>query len=245
MVCHGLSQQQMEAAWKPFLDWAAARGSDYRMETPPLFLALPASRFWDPAFLKSLPGLVLQDPRPGASPDNVFWASNLGEAGQVLHAYQSAWLPKRLLEPAAQASLVDALVASSSEWSVTLHFNKGLAGGSPYALQATAQTATSPEVLDSFALVICASEGPPAWPGVPGHEPDVARGRADAAGVTRAMRPIRSLVPNAGAYVSEADYFQRDWQRSYWGANYPRLAAIKRRYDPGNLFHGHQTVEPA
>ncbi len=49
----------------------------------------------------------------------------------------------------------------------------------------------------------------------------------------------------AGAYVSEADYFQRDWQQAYWGANYPRLAAIKRRYDPGNLFHGHQTVEPA
>jgi FAD/FMN-containing dehydrogenase len=59
------------------------------------------------------------------------------------------------------------------------------------------------------------------------------------------MRPIRALVPGAGAYVSEADYFQMDWQRSYWGANYARLAAIKRKYDPQNLFRGHQTVEPA
>ena len=244
MVCHSLSQQQMESAWKPFLDWVAAR-SDYTMERPPLFLALPANRFWDPAFLKSLPGLVLQDPRPGASPDNVFWASNLGEAGQVLQSYQSAWLPKRLLEPAGQRELADSLVAASNEWSVTLHLNKGLAGGSPYALESTAATATSPEVLDSFALLISASEQEPAWPGIPDHEPDLALGRSNAAAVTRAMAPIRALVPGAGAYVSEADYFQRDWQRSYWGANYPRLAAIKRKYDRENLFRGHQTVEPA
>lgn len=245
MVCHGLSQLQMEAVWKPLLDWIAGKGGDYRMDRPPLFLALPANRFWDPAFLKSLPGLVLQDPRPGASPDNVFWASNLGEAGQVLQAYQSAWLPKGLLEPGRQASLVDALIASSSRWSVTLHVNKGLAGGSRYALEATAGTSTSPEVLDAFALVICASEQGPAWPGMKGHEPDIAQGRRNAAGVTAAMQPIRALVPGAGAYVSEADYFQRDWQRSYWGAHYPRLAAIKRKYDPMNLFHGHQTVEPS
>ena len=244
MVCHSLSQAQMEAAWKPFLDWVGGN-PDFRMERPPLFLPLPANRFWDPAFLKSLPGLVLQDPRPGASPDNVFWASNLGEAGQVLQSYQSSWLPKRLLEPNRHGSLAAALVAASSEWSITLHLNKGLAGGSRYALEATANTATSPEVLDAFALIICASEQEPAWPGIPGHEPDLAQGRRNAAGVTRAMAPIRALAPGAGAYVSEADYFQRDWQQAYWGANYPRLAAIKRKYDPSNLFRGHQTVEPA
>lgn len=245
MVCHGLSQQQMEAAWKPFLDWIGGRGDEYRMDRPPLFMALPAKRFWDPAFLKSLPGLVLQDPRPGASPDNVFWASNLGEAGQVLQAYQSAWLPQALLKPPRQGALVAALIASSRIWSVTLHLNKGLSGGSRYALEASAETATSPEVLDAFALVICASEQEPAWPGIPGHEPDLAQGRSNAAGVTRAMQPIRALVPGAGAYVSEADYFQRDWQGSYWGSHYARLQAIKRKYDPTNLFHGHQTVEPA
>ena len=245
MVCHGLSEEQIAAAWKPLVDWIAARDRDYEMVSAPFFIAIPGAKFWDPAFLRSLPGLVLQDPRPGVSPDNIFWASNLGEAAQVLHAYQSAWLPSALLAPERQASLVDALVAASNEWSISLHTNKGLAGGSRYALDASGQTATSPEVLDAFALLISAAEGPPAWPGIPGHEPDVAQGRRDAAGVTRAMRPIRALVPNAGAYVSEADFFQQDWQRSYWGKHYGRLARIKRRYDPDNFFHGHQTVEPA
>lgn len=245
MVCQGLSEAQIRDSWKPFVDWVRARPADYRLEPEPLFIAIPGRRFWDPDYLKTLPGLVLQDPRPGASPDNIFWASNLGEAGQVLHAYQSAWLSRDLLKPDRRDALVDALVAASSEWSITLHTNKGLAGGSRYALESTAATATSPEVLDAFALVICAADAPPAWPGIAGHEPDVAQGRKEAAAVTRAMQPIRAIAPGAGAYVSEADYFQKDWQRSYWGEHYSRLAAIKRRYDPQNLFHGHQTVEPA
>ena len=245
MVCHSLSQAQIEAVWRPFLAWIAERPADYRLASDPAFVALPGKSFWNPEVLRSLPGLTLQDPRPGASPDNLFWTGNLGEAGQVLHAYQSAWLPKQLLEPARQPALVDALIAAADEWTVTLHVNKGLAGGTSEALAATAETAMSPQVLNAFALLICAAEGPPAWTGIPGHEPDVADGRRDAAGVTRAMAPIRTLVPGAGAYVSEADYFQRDWKQAYWGEHYARLAQVKRKYDPNNLFHGHQTVEPA
>jgi FAD/FMN-containing dehydrogenase len=123
--------------------------------------------------------------------------------------------------------------------------NKGLGGGSEEALAATRETATNPEVLDAFALVICAAEQKPAWPGIPGHEPKVAAGRAEAAGVTKAMREIYALAPNAGAYMSESDYFQKDFKRAYWGRNYPRLAAAKRRYDPKWLFRGRNCVEPS
>lgn len=242
MVCHGLSQAEIEAAWKPLLGWIGERKSDYRFTMQPAFLAVSGRRFWDPEFLRSIPGLVLHDPRPGAPASNIFWTSNLGEAAQVLHAYQSAWLPKDLLKPERQVSLVNALVSASREWSVTLHTNKGLGGGSDDALRSTAQTAMNPEVLDAFALIICAAEGPPAWPGIPGHEPDVHQGRKDAAAVTRAMAPIRALAPKAGAYASEADYFQRDWKHAYWGSHYARLEQIKGKYDPDNLFHGHQTV---
>jgi FAD/FMN-containing dehydrogenase len=245
MLCHGLSQEEVVRTWAPFVDWVKARPEAYAFKGDPLFFALPARAFWDPATLRDIPGVVLHDDRPGAPADNLYWASNRGEAGQVLHAYQSAWLPNALLAPSRRGQLADALIRAAEVWSVTLHTNKGLGGGSPAAIAAARETATNPEVLDAFALVICAAEEPPAWPGIPGHEPNIAEGRREAAQVTRAMKPLLALAPNAGAYVSESDYFQRDWQRAHWGAHYPRLAAAKRRYDPAWLFHGHHCIEPA
>ena len=54
-----------------------------------------------------------------------------------------------------------------------LHFNKGLAGAAPEAIDAAKNTAINPAVLDAFALLICAAMEPPAYPGIPGHEPDL------------------------------------------------------------------------
>ena len=45
-----------------------------------------------------------------------------------------------------------------------------------------------------------------------------------------------------GAYVSESNYFEKDWQQAYWGSNYPRLAEIKKKYDPDGLFFVHNGV---
>jgi FAD/FMN-containing dehydrogenase len=53
---------------------------------------------------------------------------------------------------------------------------------------------------------------------------------------------LRAIVPNGGAYVSESDFFQQDWQHAYWGSNYARLAAIKKKYDPTGLFFVHNGV---
>ena len=47
---------------------------------------------------------------------------------------------------------------------------------------------------------------------------------------------------NAGSYVSESNYFERNWQRSFWGPNYPRLLAVKQKYDPEGLFFVHHGV---
>jgi FAD/FMN-containing dehydrogenase len=60
--------------------------------------------------------------------------------------------------------------------------------------------------------------------------------------VAEAMAVIRSVSPESGSYVNESDFFEDDWQHSYWGDHYPRLAEIKRRYDPGNLFTVHHGV---
>ena len=242
MVCHGLEQAAITAVWKPLLSWMAERSTDYTMQGEPMIIAVPARRFWDPAFLRSVPGIVIGDDRPGAPASNVFWATNLGEAGQVLHAYESMWLPQRLLGRDQRPSLVQALIAGSAGWDVTLHVNKGMAGGAPEAIAACRDTATNPQVLDAFALVICAADAPPAWPGIPGHEPDEQKGAKEASRVREAMVPIRRLATGAGTYMSEASYADPDWRSAYWGEHHARLVAIKRRYDPDNLFRGHHTV---
>ena len=60
--------------------------------------------------------------------------------------------------------------------------------------------------------------------------------------VQAAMKALRACAPGAGSYVNETDYFQEDWQHAFWGPNYPRLARIKRRYDPDGLFTVHHGV---
>jgi len=57
-----------------------------------------------------------------------------------------------------------------------------------------------------------------------------------------AMGELRKLVPDGGSYVSETNFFESDWQRSFWGANYPRLQAVKAKYDPDGLFFVHHGV---
>lgn len=50
------------------------------------------------------------------------------------------------------------------------------------------------------------------------------------------MPALRSLEPDMGAYVNEADADEPAWQQSFWGSSYGRLAEIKGRWDPDGLF---------
>lgn len=243
MMFQGLDGEQARFVWAPLFAWIGERPDDFTFAGEPAIIAAAGRSLWDPDFLRSIPGVVKSDDRAGASASSVFWSADAGEAGQVLYAYQSTWLPARLLERQEQAALVDALVAASAAWPVSLHTNKGLAGGTDSAIAMTRDTATNPAVLDAFALLICAANAPPAWPGIPGYEPNLVRGRVEAAQVARAMAPIRALVPGAGTYMSESDYFERDWKQAYWGEHYPQLAATKRHYDPSSTFRTHNGVE--
>ena len=160
----------------------------------------------------------------------------------MLHAYQSAWLPASLLQAEKRESLCDALFAASRHWQIALHVNKGLAGAPAEAIAASRDTAMNPAVLDAFALVIAGAQEAPAYPGIAGHEPDAPRARRRAKALDDAMAELRRLVPNAGSYVSESNFFEADWQRAFWGSNYPRLQAAKQRYDPDGLFFAHHGV---
>jgi hypothetical protein len=241
MLFQGLTAAQAEQTWAPLFGWVAARTADYTL-TKPVFLTFPAQDFWNPAVVGQTPGLVVPDKLPGAPSYYYYWATNAGEVGQWLHAYQSTWLSQRLLDPGRRPALVDALVRASQLWQVTLECNKGLAGAPANALQWTADTSMNPAVLDSFALAQTGADESPAYPGIPGHEPDVTLGRQEANIAAAAMAPLKALSPQPASYLNETDYFQDDWQTAFWGGNYARLLRVKDHYDPDGLFFVHHGV---
>ena len=239
----GLDQAQAEAIWQPFFAWIPAAGDDYNFIQPVRILAGPMRHRWDPDFLRTrLPGAVQTDNRPGAPRDNIYWTANLAEAGHYIFGYESVWLPATLLAAHRRDTLAKRLFATSRIWPLELHFQKGLAGALPEAIAATRDTATNPAVLDAFVLVIIGSEGAPAYPSLLGYSPDYGNARHDAAEVAKAMAALRSIVPDAGSYLNETSYFERDWQQAFWGPNYPRLRQIKDKYDPDGLFFVHHGV---
>jgi FAD/FMN-containing dehydrogenase len=243
MVFQGLSQKMAEGIWSPFLEWVEGSSKDFSLERGITFVEIPARQFWDyNVLLRRVPGAVTLDDRAGAAAGNFFWTGDGDQVGQVLHAYKSAWLPSTLLKKDQQARLVEALFASTRHWKVGLHFNKGLAGAPPEEVAAAGDTATNPAVLDAFALAIISGGGPPAFPKIVGHEPDVAVAREHAGAIGKAMNELSKVVINMGSYVSESDYFESSWQQAFWGSNYPRLAAVKKKYDPDGLFFVHHGV---
>jgi len=57
----------------------------------------------------------------------------------------------------------------------------------------------------------------------------------------------KALQPYSGGRIY-ANYLSVEGEQAVkaaYGANYPRLAEIKRKYDPGNFFRLNQNVRPA
>jgi FAD/FMN-containing dehydrogenase len=243
MVSHGLDTAESKRIWQPFLDWLSVSPNLYTLKAPPIVGSLPARGWWDPEWREQHhQSVFVPDSRSGASKVNVWWTGDGGQVGQFLYGFESLWLPASWLQDDSQDRLVNALFASSRHWGVELHFNKGLAGAPAEAVTAARDTAMNPAVLDAFALAIIASGEGHAYPGLPGHKPDMAAARKEADAVTKSMDELRKLVPHAGAYVSESNFFDTSWQQSYWGSNYPRLQAVKAKYDPDGLFFVHHGV---
>lgn len=235
MVFQGLSQAEATAAWEPFFG-ALRQEPGIAFREAPAILAVPARAFWDARVLRQIPGLIVEDDRPGAVAGMFSWAGDAAQAGRVIHAYASRWLPAALLAGDHRAALADALVEAARHWPVELHFNKGLAGASPAILAAARETSLNPAACDAFALAIAASMGPPDA-GV-----DVARRAAAVAG---AMRPLQAAAPDGGSYLPESDYFAGDWAEAAWGGNRAMLEDVKRAYDPEGLFTVHHGIGSA
>jgi len=52
---------------------------------------------------------------------------------------------------------------------------------------------------------------------------------------------LRKAFPT-GSYANEGDYFEPEWQETFWGENYPRLLAVKHQVDPAGLLVCHHCV---
>jgi FAD/FMN-containing dehydrogenase len=267
MMSQGIDADQMKKVWQPFLDWVGRSSQDYSIKGRVVIGTIPARHYWDVTWWKEQwPEIVFPktnpligffdyalahlfqptfnfDDRPGAAEINAWWKGDGGQCGWFIWGFESLWLPASLLESdAQQQDLANALFAASRNSYFELHFGKGLAGAPPEALEAAKDTATNPAVLSAFALAIVADAQGHAYPGIPGFDPALDRGRAAAARVRQCVDKLRAIVPNGGAYVSESNYFEHEFQQAYWGSNYLRLAEIKQKYDPDGLFFVHNGV---
>jgi hypothetical protein len=241
MVCQGLDTSGVESVWRPMFDHFKA--SPDVVVTDGLWAgAIPARSWWDAVYRKSRGDSMIGDPRPGAPATHAWWSGDQDQVGALLYGYESAWLPGALLDADRRGRLADALFAASRHHKVELHINKGLAGAPAEHIAAAADTATNPQVLSAFALAIIADGGRSAYPGLPGAKVDLSAVRERRRGITQAMRELKAVAPDAGSYVSESNFFERAWQRSFWGDHYARLRAVKAKYDPEGLFFVHHGV---
>jgi FAD/FMN-containing dehydrogenase len=238
MVAQGLDTPQIKAVWQPFYDWIADQ-HDLTVTDELGARAIPsAQHMWDVAGNPSM----TPDKRPGAPNYHGWWKGDQAQVGMFLHGYESLWLPAALLRKERQAQLTEALFAASRYKIVYLHINKGLAGAPEEAIARTHDTATNPAVTEAFTLVIIADGEAPGYPGQPGAKLDLEASRKDARLIDLAAAELYKIVPDAGSYVSESNYFNPRWQDAYWGPNYARLQAVKAKYDPEGLFFVHHGV---
>jgi FAD/FMN-containing dehydrogenase len=244
MVFQGLDQSQAEGIWRPLLDWVGASPSDFTVTAPLMIKASAAYNWWNAEYLRdnTLHGGGFFDERPGALANSVWFAEQNTELGAFWHGFKSLWLPASLLQEDQRSRVAEALFAAARHWTVNLHFNKGLAGAAAEDVAAARDTAMNPAVLTAFALAIIGGGDAPAYKYLLTGPPELAAARQHAAAIAAAGNELRKIVPDVGSYVSESDFFERDWQAAFWGDNYPRLREVKRTYDPDGLFFVHHGV---
>lgn len=55
--------------------------------------------------------------------------------------------------------------------------------------------------------------------------------------ISASVQPFKALTPGGGCYMNEGDWMEENWEHTFFGENYDRLLAVKRRYDPSGLFN--------
>ena len=133
----------------------------------------------------------------------------------------------RNIPDAAIDSLIDMYPAAPSPRSI---FVFQQVGGAIAGIPAEQSAYTNRDAaVDAFPVSI--------WTDPAQDEPNIAW----ASTTYEAMRPFGTN----GVYVNNLGDEGEDRVRAAYGANYRRLAALKRKFDPMNLFRANQNVRPA
>ena len=101
----------------------------------------------------------------------------------------------------------------------------------------------NPAVLDAFALAISAAAAPPAFPGIPGHEPDIALARRNARHIgARDGRAAQAGRRTAAPTCRRATSSSPTGSAPSGARTIARLRRSRRKYDPDGLFFVHHGV---
>lgn len=244
MRSSGLSEAQIVAQWQPLIDWVQDNPEQFEGDLQ--FLVTPAEDMWDTKYWQEhAPQRIILN--PGYDPDVYladlyFWEGARHEAGAFWYSMQSRWIPSSLFTAAREHELVDMLFKASRYAGFEMQYNKGLAEASEDVRARERKTSLNPVALDASMLIIGGAFAENVFPGVPGHEPDMQEGHALKANVEKAFEVIFAATPESGSFSTQSDYFQKDWQKDFFGSNYARLLEVKKKYDPDNFFHVHHGV---
>ncbi|ORY57253.1 uncharacterized protein BCR38DRAFT_461393 [Pseudomassariella vexata] len=51
-----------------------------------------------------------------------------------------------------------------------------------------------------------------------------------------------AATPGGGVYLNEVNYQKQNWQKEFYGSNYPKPLSVKNKYDPEALLYAHTAV---
>jgi FAD/FMN-containing dehydrogenase len=241
MLSQGLNKVQIKKVWQPMHEWVRQHATDYSIKMN--VLMIPPQKMWNVDFwLKNRPDLVTINKAKGAKKGEYWWTPDAGQVSWYIYNYESWWLPQRVFSDSAIKKTSETIFNASRIWRVSFHNNKALAGASIDAIKRGKKTSVHPGVGDAATLVIMSAHAKDVYPGVKGKEVDEKAGKKAAKRVHQAIELFMQLAPEGGAYHNEASYFQKNWQKAFWGSNYDRLYKIKQKYDPLGLFYCHHCV---
>lgn len=230
-----ISTEEAEAIWEPFLAPLRARPEDYTVDVK--FSSQPFRNRWNPTTREAI-----FDNRRNAPAGYFWWTGNAAEVGAYWGAYDGRGVPWSMTQGANARTLAQGLFDASRTSLILWQTNKALYGEHPEAKERDQQTSINRAVFDNVAFITVGAWERNKYPGVAGHEPDRAVSQAQYDGVMAASANVHRVTPGGGSYSNEGNYFQKGWQTEFWGDNYDRLLAIKKKYDPTNLFHVHKGV---